>query len=155
MLCSLRTWAWGRKRESALIYPQFYLTRRVIIFIMNIMKKINLVIVAVLFFAASWMTVYAGDPVSLIPYNASDVLGHVNLGTGDVQFDVLSQRNGQPAPNVYGFRYSSSIALDSANHRLFITDNADSRLDVFNLDSNNDLLDHAADNIINNGSGTA
>jgi DNA-binding beta-propeller fold protein YncE len=41
------------------------------------------------------------------------------------------------------------------NHRLFITDSSDSRLDVFNLDSNNDLLDHAADNIINNGSGTA
>lgn len=97
-----------------------------------------------LFFSvASFITVIFGLSIFATPafasgnYLAGDVLGQTDYtshGTGDssTQYD-----------DPWG-----STAIDTVHHRLFVTDNDNNRVLIYNLDSNNNLISHAADYVL-------
>lgn len=69
------------------------------------------------------------------------ILGHED-GLGGVDFDAGNKNAGNMGT---GFTYNEGIALDTVNHRLFVADQYNSRVVVFELDSDNELLDNEAD----------
>jgi len=73
-----------------------------------------------------------------------DVLGQDD-GLGTPLFDRHNINNGDLAE---GFSYNNGIALDELNHRLFVADQYNSRVLVFNLDVNNEPVDYAADFVL-------
>ncbi len=106
------------------------------------------------------------DPLSSLLYAAEDVNNRVtifNVSTivnGEDAVNLLGQldENDQPvyttnggnnAPNAQGFNSAyGAIALDTDNHRLFVSDRGNSRILVFNLDTDNTLIDHTADFVL-------
>ena len=75
-------------------------------------------------------------------YNASDVLGQSN--DDGITFDEKIRNNARGSD---GFFFPNKSALDTVNHRLFVSDTMN-RVLVFNLDNNNDLLDRDADFVL-------
>ncbi|HSX43735.1 MAG TPA: NHL repeat-containing protein [Candidatus Saccharimonadales bacterium] len=78
------------------------------------------------------------------PYNASDVIGHVDQNGGPV-FDTSKWTNG---PSASGLSSPDSMTLDAVSHRLYARDCTNYRILVFNLDTSNNLLDHTADYVL-------
>jgi uncharacterized protein YjiK len=79
-------------------------------------------------------------------YNATDLLGHLD-DTTNLPIYTVSTAN--DVPNGRGFSSQvMSLALDIVHHRLFVGDRVNNRVVVFNLDANNNLIDHVADNVI-------
>jgi len=66
--------------------------------------------------------------------------------SGARSFNVSEQDNNNPSQ--YGFSGPQNMVLDQVNHRMFVTDTGAARVLVFNLDSNNQLLDRAADYVL-------
>ena len=92
----------------------------------------------------------------LLPHNshaaylASDLLGQLD-GDGNPVYTGSIANNGEGGPSPRGM--SAGVrqpAIDFINHRLFFADyNApNSRVLVFNLDENNNLIDRVADNVL-------
>lgn len=77
--------------------------------------------------------------------DAVDLVGQLD-GNGD---PVFTQRidNGA-APNAQAFYGGGDFALDRVHHRLFISEGGNRRVSVYDLDSNNNLLDHTADAVL-------
>lgn len=75
----------------------------------------------------------------------SDVLGHVTATSTtimDFTSDAADNNTFFPdAPNNKGFNEPLSVAVDTVNHRLFVTDSNNNRVLVFNLNSSNIPLD--------------
>jgi DNA-binding beta-propeller fold protein YncE len=67
---------------------------------------------------------------------ASSVLGQPNFATTTCGTTAVKMCS------------SSGIAMDSVQHRLFTSEDSNSRILVFNLDANNNLVDFTADNVI-------
>ncbi len=76
----------------------------------------------------------------------SEVLGQTDTLSNPVpSFTKGSPYNG---PNERGISGETSVAVDSVHHRLFIADSSDHRILVFNLSTDNELTDYAADNVL-------
>ncbi len=121
-------------------------------------------IVAGLFVNTSTNELYAIDPAvhRIMVFNVSDItdgesvsniLGFYSETSEDVfggftytQADVNS---GGATPNKYGFESLISVEIDTVNHRLFaITTFNETRILVFDLNSENELVDYEADYVL-------
>lgn len=79
----------------------------------------------------------------------ADVLGHVTATPATVMsYTNGSTDNGDFFPNSVGFNVPLSTAVDTVNHRLFVSDAANNRVLVFNLNSSNIPLDLTADKVL-------
>lgn len=72
------------------------------------------------------------------------------LGQTDINnLPTFTSRDfGNMHPNNKGFNTPIGIAIDEQRHRLFVTDESNNRVLVFNLDTSNNLIDRIADNVI-------
>lgn len=87
-------------------------------------------------------------------YNASDVIGQRD-GSNLPSYTTNSANNGGSV-GARGFSSEvRAIKIDTTNHRLFVADRNNNRVMVFNLDSNNELVDYDADNVIGQSSLTS
>ncbi len=107
------------------------------------------------FNGSTWGRVSIFDTASISNNEAAvDIIGPVD-GNGDPYF--TANRYG---PSSNGFYQPSSIAIDSVNHRMFVAELGANRVTVFNLDTNNNLVDRTADyvlgqsNFVSEGSAT-
>ncbi|MBY0376478.1 hypothetical protein K2P96_00705, partial [Patescibacteria group bacterium] len=73
-------------------------------------------------------------------FMATDVLGQADFSSSD-------EYSGDVGPNNTGFSYPLGTAMDTLHHRLFVS-TCGARVLVYNLDTNNNLLDHTADNVL-------
>jgi DNA-binding beta-propeller fold protein YncE len=111
-----------------------------------------LVPLGVLAFVAS---LRAGDVPLTDGQNAEDVVGQFD-GGGNPVFTQGSPYNSQP---LNGLNLPYDVAIDTAGHRLFVSDSYSNRVLVYDLNSSNDLVDRAADHVLgqtnfyNNSSG--
>ncbi|MBI2058614.1 MAG: carboxypeptidase regulatory-like domain-containing protein [Nitrospirae bacterium] len=75
--------------------------------------------------------------------NAADVLGHVTTA------ETVSYLSGEANnPRETSFNFPQHVALDTVNHRLYVSDLNNSRVLVFNLDTSNNLADRVADFVL-------
>ncbi|MEK9208807.1 MAG: hypothetical protein AAB910_01880, partial [Patescibacteria group bacterium] len=86
-------------------------------------------------------------------YSASDLLGQLD-GGGNPVYTTNAPNNGSTT-NSRGFNYPSDMVVDTANHRLFVTDWYNNRVLVFNLDTSNALIDRTADFVLGQTNFTA
>jgi DNA-binding beta-propeller fold protein YncE len=88
---------------------------------------------------------FAGTLMNGMP--ASDALGQYddNLTSPSPIFTKSAANDG---PNKLGLNNPSEIALDATHHRLFIADNSNNRVLVYNLSNANALLSHIPDNVL-------
>jgi DNA-binding beta-propeller fold protein YncE len=97
------------------------------------------------------VTVYNFSTGSLINDgpDATDMLGQYDDGVSNPG-PVFTKVTANDAPNVLGLSAPgiSGLALDTTNHRLFLSDSSNNRVLVYNLDSSNNLLDRIPDNVI-------
>jgi len=80
--------------------------------------------------------------------NAVDAIGQFddNLSAPEPIYTKSTVNNG---PNRHGLSAPlTGIALDQVNHRLFLSDTSNNRVLVYNLDSNNQLIDRLPDNVL-------
>ncbi len=77
---------------------------------------------------------------------ATGVLGQSVLG--NPSFTQGSLNNGSPTVNNIGFNSPEYLALDSVNHRLFVSDTQNNRVLVFLLNSDNTPQDLVADYVL-------
>jgi peptidoglycan hydrolase-like protein with peptidoglycan-binding domain/DNA-binding beta-propeller fold protein YncE len=97
------------------------------------------------------------SPAFAASYTASDLLGQLNASNTPVYTTAFTQNT--RTPNNVGFLAPRGVALDTVDHRLFVSDTSNNRVLIFNLDSNNNLIDRVADNVLgqtnftNNSSG--
>ncbi len=80
--------------------------------------------------------------------NAIDLLGQYNevsLVNPAVTYTTARTNN---APNRVGLSLPTSIAIDEINHRLFISDNNNNRVLVYDLDVDNTILDRVPDRVL-------
>src|SRR3989344_5694997 len=80
--------------------------------------------------------------------NAVDLLGQYDTYTSSDFTPVYGTANANSAPNAIGMSAPYGIAFDGTNHRLFVSDGTNNRVLVYNLNTNNTLADHIADNVI-------
>jgi DNA-binding beta-propeller fold protein YncE len=89
--------------------------------------------------------VFNADPLAITNgENAESALGHV-LGDDSINYNSSGPNNG---PNPKGFLNPQNLALDTVNHRLFVTDMNNNRVLVFNLTSSNELSQTTASYVL-------
>jgi DNA-binding beta-propeller fold protein YncE len=76
--------------------------------------------------------------------NASGVIGQYNDNLSD-NFTKNGPNNG---PSINGFNSPRRIIMDKVNHRLFLSDDLNNRVLVYNLDSQNRLLNKTPDYVL-------
>ena len=81
------------------------------------------------------------------PYLAADLLGQVN-GSDQPIWTQSASNNNSGGPNAQGLSSPTGTVMDTVHHRLFVADMSNSRVLVYNLDANNNLIDHTADNVL-------
>jgi DNA-binding beta-propeller fold protein YncE len=91
--------------------------------------------VALLFILLGGVLFVRPHTVHAALYNANGLLGHVD-GNGNPIYVSGGANNG---PNAEGFNLPSKIVLDPVNHRLFVAEQDNNRVLVFNLDSTNNI----------------
>ncbi|HRH23488.1 MAG TPA: hypothetical protein PK295_02580, partial [Candidatus Magasanikbacteria bacterium] len=80
--------------------------------------------------------------------NSSDLLGQfVEDGSGNLT-PTSTRRGRNNGPTNVGFDTNYDVELDDTNHRLFVADTSNNRVLIYNLDSNNELLDYEADYVL-------
>lgn len=78
--------------------------------------------------------------------NAIDVIGQYSTFLPvTVNYEKSAVNN---TPHPYGFNSPTTVAVDSVNHRLFVADNSNNRVLVFNLSTDNTLSDRTPDNVL-------
>ncbi len=80
--------------------------------------------------------------------NAIDLLGQYNETEEDVFVPNYTKSGRNNGPNILGLHSPSYTALDTVNHRLFISDTTNNRILVHSLDSGDNLIDYEADYVI-------
>ena len=83
-------------------------------------------------------------------YLASDLLGQLD-GSNNPVFTGSAANNGEAGPNAKGMSVGvRQPAIDFIHHRIFFADynSPNSRVLVFNLDEDNNLIDRVADNVL-------
>lgn len=81
--------------------------------------------------------------------NASYILGQTDAAGGQI-FTKKQRNDGQVWEK--GFDHSDAIALDDKNHRLFVADDNNRRVLVYNLNDDNTLPDYDADFVLGKNS---
>lgn len=74
---------------------------------------------------------------------AVNSIGQTSGGVG-----IFGKSGVNDGPNDFGFDSSQGVAVDTANNRLFVADNVNNRVLVFNLTPSNTLTDYEADNVL-------
>jgi DNA-binding beta-propeller fold protein YncE len=83
------------------------------------------------------------DPINNYLYASNYFLDRVGI------FDVSSITTGEDVVDLIGMqRYTSDSVVDVVRHRLFVVESQGNRVMVYNLDSNNNLIDTTPDNVI-------
>ena len=108
------------------------------------MRRLNKKIILYFIFTAS-IALGAFQIAQAAAYNASDLLGQINQD-GTVNWETKAINDNMD--NRTGLSQPSAVALDDVNHRLFVYDNGNNRVLVFNLNADNTLIDHIADYVI-------
>ncbi len=80
--------------------------------------------------------------------NAIDLLGQYDETSFTDPVPLYTKSGNNNAPNKFGFNTPRGIALDSVNHRLFVSDGSNNRVFVYNLNVDGTLIDHVPDNVI-------
>ena len=81
--------------------------------------------------------------------NAVNLLGQYDpTNIADPQPNYIRIESDATSAGRLGFNTPSGIALDSTRHRLFVVDGFNHRVLVYNLDSNNELIDYVADFVL-------
>ena len=73
-------------------------------------------------------------------YNASGLLGQYD-SNGNANYETTGV-------GAIGFATPESVAIDTLNHRLFVSDNGNNRVLVFQLDSNDDIASTSASYVL-------
>jgi 6-phosphogluconolactonase (cycloisomerase 2 family)/predicted nucleotidyltransferase len=89
-------------------------------------------------------SLWAGDVAISDGQNAEDVVGQTDSGG----VGVYTQRGDYNSQLLKGIQLPQNVAIDTATHRLFVTDNGADRVLVYDLDSSNILTDRTADYVI-------
>ncbi len=80
--------------------------------------------------------------------NSVDVIGQfIEDGFGGLM-SISTKKGRNNGPNNVGFDTTYDVELDDTNHRLFVADTSNNRVLVYNLDSNNELIDYEADYVL-------
>ena len=77
-------------------------------------------------------------------YNGSGILGHSDV-SGNPIYTASGPNNG---PNDHGFNSPFDTALDSSGNRLFVADQNNNRVLVFNLDGSNNISSKTAAKVL-------
>ncbi len=75
---------------------------------------------------------------------ASEVLGQTD-GSGNLTFLYGGAND---APNSTSFAFPVGMAIDTAGHRLFMVDTGNGRVEIFDLDEDNNFEDYVADYVL-------
>jgi DNA-binding beta-propeller fold protein YncE len=78
-------------------------------------------------------------------FQAVDVLGQTS--GPNISFTSNAHDNGTTT-NAGGLSYPYGLALDTVNHRLFVSDNGNDRVLEYDLDTNDHIISHTADHIL-------
>ena len=78
--------------------------------------------------------------------NAVDCIGQFDISPTLVP--IYTKNGINDTLNNRGFNTPYNTALDNSNHRLFMTDTLNNRILVYNLNTNNNLIDRFADNVL-------
>jgi DNA-binding beta-propeller fold protein YncE len=90
-------------------------------------------------------------------FDVASITDGENAVDGLGQYDGTSLTNPQPAytkstandvPNRLGYEDPQTLALDSVHHRLFVNDATNNRIMVYNLNTDDTLLDRIPDNVL-------
>jgi DNA-binding beta-propeller fold protein YncE len=79
--------------------------------------------------------------------NAVDLLGQNDNSLIDPH-PVFTKATAHDAPNRLGLNGPTAVAIDASNHRLFVSDLSNSRVLVYNLNTDNTFPDRIPDNVI-------
>jgi DNA-binding beta-propeller fold protein YncE len=79
--------------------------------------------------------------------NATDLLGEYDRASSAANV-VYTKLNINNAPGDLGLNSHEGMALDAVNHRLFVADNGNSRVLVFNLNTDNSLASRVAAHVL-------
>ncbi len=88
-----------------------------------------------------------GLPPPATAYLASDLAGQID-GGGFPIWNQNAANNNAGSVNPQGLTYPTGTAVDTIRHRLYVADYNNNRVLVYNLDANNNLVDHTADNVL-------
>src|SRR3989344_6576741 len=88
--------------------------------------------------------VFSAVSVAKAAFNASDCLGQLDSSNACVYTKGLTN-NSSGNRGLNGVRYSE---IDIVNHRLFVSDQLNNRVLIYNLDSSNNLIDRVADKVL-------
>ena len=86
-------------------------------------------------------------PVHAALINASGIFGEVD-SNGTAIYTRGDANNASSTPNAQGFNDPSSDAIDTLNHRLFVSDINNRRILVFSLDSSNNIATTTASYVL-------
>jgi DNA-binding beta-propeller fold protein YncE len=80
--------------------------------------------------------------------NATNVIGQ-NSTTDGLNYTLYYTKSEvNNGPNKVGFNLPKQATIDTTGHRLFVSDNRNNRVLVYNLNSSNVLTDYTADNVL-------
>ena len=97
---------------------------------------------------------FIGDSVNrVVVQNVSSISNGQNASSVLGEFNELSQplygKSGQDnGPNPSGFQFPNGVAIDTATHRMFVSDSYNNRVLVFGMDSNDHLTSHIASYVL-------
>jgi hypothetical protein len=80
-------------------------------------------------------------------YAASDNLGQRDIGANTPHYD-WNVFNNVPENNATGYHFPRGVALDGANHRLYIADSSNARVMEYDLDSSNHFTGTSASHVL-------
>ena len=86
-------------------------------------------------------------------YSAQGVIGQLEYSTiteysPDLSESSFGANNNSVTANALGFNFPGEIAVDYTNNRMFVADTGNSRVLVFNLNSENQIIDYEADYVL-------
>ena len=80
--------------------------------------------------------------------DATDLIGQYDGTSLTNPVPSFTRTSANDAPNSLGFSIPRAVAVDTVHHRLFVADGNNHRVLEFDLDSNNQLLDHVPDRVL-------
>ena len=93
------------------------------------------------------------DVASITDYEAAtQVLGQTDGTSASTPGMNFTKNSGNDGANLWGFSSPTGSAYDSVNHKLYVTDNGNCRIVVYNLDATNSLADRIPDYVIGQSS---
>jgi uncharacterized repeat protein (TIGR01451 family) len=91
----------------------------------------------------------SSSPGGTFPASACDLIGQYTTTAGFTpNYTQATLNNNNGSAYALGFSGVHDIELDAVNHRMFVVDQSNSRVLVFNLDANNNLVDKTPDFVL-------